>query len=96
MIDMKKTLLMILLLLPSVAFALDTRQICLNSSHLQKTMEWTECSDSCIDYNITQTINCTDGCDVVADECKPKDYMIWLYVAMAIIALIIIAKVATS
>lgn len=60
---MKKliSLLIILLLIPS-ALALEYTQRCLNSTHLETTVEFEICEESnCTDWSTAQVSNCTSG-----------------------------------
>lgn len=60
----------------SPVLAMESTQKCLNSTHLQYIVRWTECDGTCTDKNITQTINCTmpmdstDRCDTSVNQCK--------------------------
>ena len=87
---MKKILLLIgLLLLPSV-LALTSENQCLNDTHLETLIEWSECDTTCTDKNITQVVNCTHGCDAALQECEPPPYENYLFIIAAIFVIIII------
>jgi len=90
---MKLGLLIIgLLIIPSI-LAIQSKDTCLNSTHLETRIEWTQCGSTCEDKNITQVINCTYGCDTVDDECKEPEYMINLYIIGIIVGFIILMVV---
>ncbi|NIO19594.1 MAG: hypothetical protein GTN76_02310 [Candidatus Aenigmarchaeota archaeon] len=62
-------LFLILLFIP-VVFSVEGKKECMNSTHLSTILEWTKCDPSCTTYNVTQTMNCTYGCDTVNNVCK--------------------------
>jgi hypothetical protein len=49
---------------------METLRECINSTHLQTIMPYTQCDGSCTEKNITQLINCTSGCDQPNNICK--------------------------
>lgn len=68
----KLSLILVIFLMffiPTV-LAFESTQECLNSSHLEKLIKWTECDNTCEDKNITQVVNCTHGCDTTYNQCK--------------------------
>jgi len=63
-------LLIFLLFLPSV-LGFETINQCLNDSYLYTIIQWSVCDgSSCSNYNISQTTNCTNGCDTNLNQCK--------------------------
>lgn len=58
-----------LFLIPCV-LAIETTQQCLNSTHLEVITKFTFCDSTCTDYNLTQEVNCTNGCDSTVNQCK--------------------------
>jgi len=67
-----------------------TRYYCLDNTTLVKEVSFTFCEDKkCTDYNKTEYIKCTYGCDPELNKCNPPPYMRLGIVIAVIVGMII-------
>jgi len=68
---------------------------CLNNSHIQSTMNWTEChGSSCEDNSWVQpAVNCTFGCDTTIHECRNAEIIEYGGFFVGIIIILILAGI---
>jgi len=71
-------------------FGLTYRNYCVNTSYLQKSMDFTYCDSSCSDYNFTQLLECEFGCDNVTHVCRQAQIYEYASFFQAIVIILLI------
>jgi len=88
---MKRIIIIMLLLLPIVT-STDWTNVTCSGGNLYKIKEWEICEDgTCTEYNMTENVTCTNGCDSTSNTCNPKEYEEWiLYIGIILVVVIIL------